>query len=120
MTLSYQQVVDRICDMHLDDMDIEITRNADGFDINTSSEGLYVSDIGSSFEVPGHVGEHGMDSFTAGPWTAYRYHAAYVRPQHGNFAGHLDDLAAGRVNTVIVGVAAVDEHWVLGIQTKAG
>ncbi|MEB3023053.1 MULTISPECIES: hypothetical protein [Mycolicibacter] len=120
MSLTYQQVVDRINGMHLDELDIEITRDGVGFAIGPSNEGSCVADIGSSYEVPDHIGEHGIDSFTAGPWTAYQYHPSYVTPRYGNFADHLDDLAAGRVNKVILGVTGVEDNWVFGIQAKTG
>lgn len=122
MALNKTQVCDRIDAMHLDEIDLVITRDGDGFAVaeNRGGAGGYVSDIGSSYEVPDSADEHGRTGFTAGPWTAYQYHASYVSPHRNNYEAELDDLAAGDLSRVIVGAAPICENntWVLGVRTE--
>lgn len=118
MSLTLAEVYECIDNLHCDDRDMVIRCNGNGYSIAPSDESGCVEDIGSSFEVPEHVGERGIDSFTAGPWTAYLYHPSIVAPNRNNYDDHLHDLAAGDVQAVIVGVTAVDEHWEFGIQVK--
>ena len=118
MTLTREQVQDRIDDLHLDDLDLIITRDGDGFAVEESRGGPYVSDIGSSYEVPDTADEHGRHAFTAGPFTGYQYHSSYTAPHRANYELELDDLANGDVSKVVVGRAALDETWVFGIRTE--
>ena len=67
MTLIREQLHQRIDDLHLDDLDLIITRDGDGFAVEESRSGSYVSDIGSSYEVPDTADGHGQHAFTAGP-----------------------------------------------------
>ncbi|MBP2451779.1 MULTISPECIES: hypothetical protein [Mycobacteriaceae] len=124
MSLTREQLHDRIDDLHLDELDLIITRDGDGFAV-TESRGCrsYVSDIGSSYEVPDAADEHGRHAFTAGPWTAYQYHSSYTAPNRGNYAREIEDLVNGDASKVVVGVTAVFEEesdagtWVFGIRT---
>jgi hypothetical protein len=119
MALTLNELYDRIDGMHLDDPDIVITRDGDGFAVSATQGGSYVEDIGSSFEVPDTADEHGRRVFTAGPWTAYQYHASCVTPCRDNYSREIEELAAGNVRVVIVGATALDDTWVFGIRTEA-
>lgn len=122
MALSKTQVCERIADMHLDELDLVITRDGDGFAVAENRSGAYgcVSDIGSSYEVPDSADEHGRRGFTAGPWTGYQYHASYTAPHRANYEAELDDLAAGDISRVVVGATAICENdtWVLGVRSE--
>lgn len=118
MALTREQVQDRIDDLRLDELDMVITRDGDGFAVEHNRSGHPVSDIGSSWEVPDSADEHGRHRFEAGPWTGYQYHSSYTAPHRANYELELTDLANGDVSKVIVGVTALDETWVFGIRTE--
>jgi hypothetical protein len=120
MALSVNQVVERIDGLHLDELDLRITHSSAGFAITDNQGELGVESIGSNYEVPDFVDEHGRVAFTVGPWTAYQYHSSYVASRRDNYEGELDQLAAGELRAVIVGVTAITENdtWVLGIRTE--
>ena len=124
MSLTREQLYDRIDDLHPDELDLIITRDGDGFAVAESRDGTHVSDIGSSYEVPDTADEHGRHAFTAGPWTAYQYHSSYTAPNRGNYAREIEDLVNGDAAKVVVGVTAVFEDesdagtWVFGIRTE--
>lgn len=121
MSLDLDQVCTRIDELHLDELDLIITRDGNGFTAaEHRSGGPYVSDIGSSYEVPDAVDERGRGAFTAGPWTAFQYHASFYAPNRNNYIAELEDLAAGRIRAVICGVTAICENdtWVFGIRTE--
>jgi len=121
MALTVSQVQDRVDGLHLDDLDLRITHASDGFSIVDNRGELGVESIGSNFEVPDSADEHGQAAFTAGPWTAYQYHSTYVAPRHDNYDRELQQLAAGEVGAVILGVTAISENdtWVLAIRTES-
>jgi len=121
MALTVSQVQYRVDGLHLDELDLRITYNGDGFRIVENRGGLGAESIGSSFEVPESADDHGRSAFTAGPWTAYQYHSSYVAPRHDNYDRELEQLAAGEVAAVIVGVTAISENdtWVLAIRTES-
>lgn len=120
MALTVSQVVDRVDGMHLDELDLRITHSSDGFTVADYHGELGVESIGSNYDVPDSADEHGRAAFTAGPWTAYQYHCSYVAPRRDNYEGVLDQLAAGEVRAVIIGVTAIVENntWVVGIRTE--
>jgi len=121
MTLTREQLYERIDNMSIDEPDLAITAaDGGGFDVDESRPAdFYVDDIGSLWEVPDDADEHGRRAFTAGPFTAYQYHASYVAPNQSNYDREIDDLAAGDVSAVIVGYGSVGEAntWVFGIRT---
>ncbi len=120
MALSADDVCRRVDGLHLDDLDLVVTRDGDGFAVAEHRFGPgAVDDIGSCFEVPASADEHGRAGFTAGPWTAYQYHASYVSPRRDNYFAELEELAEGVVDAVVVGVAGISDNntWVLGIRT---
>lgn len=119
MSLTFEQVCQLIDDMHLDDLDIEITYNGLGFTVGHADSSPWVEDIGSSYEVPDNAGGDGSIAFNAGPWTAYQYDAHYVTPRRDNYERQLADLVGGQLRAVIIGVTAVEDAWVFGIQTRA-
>lgn len=122
MALSRAEVIDRINAQGLDELDLVITRDGDGFAVTESrGSGSYVSDIGSCFEVPEKLDEHGRCAFTAGPWTGYQYHASYTAPRRSNYEAELDDLAAGDIRALIVGCGPIpeDDTWVFATRTEA-
>lgn len=117
--MTLDEVADYIDNMHLDDLDIEIAYQADGFTINAATAaGSWVEDIGSSWEVPDNAGGNGTRAFAAGPWTAYQYDAHYVTPRRDNYQAALEALAAGELSAVILGCTAVEEAWIFAIQTR--
>ncbi|MFZ2241658.1 MAG: hypothetical protein WAV90_19250 [Gordonia amarae] len=116
MALTFDQVCERIDNMHIDDLDITITRDGPGFVVTEVRGGPYVSDIGGCYEAPDSADEHGRVRFTAGPWDAYQYHASYVSPHRDNYLPMLVDLAAGRITAVVCGYGALDDTWVFGIR----
>lgn len=120
MALTASEVHGRVDGLHLDELDLRITHSNDGFTVADNRTGSSASDIGSSYDVPDSADEHGRYAFTAGPWTAYQYHASYVAPNHDNYDSELEQLAAGDIRAVIVGVAAISENntWVLAIRTE--
>ncbi|MFA5709305.1 hypothetical protein [Mycolicibacterium sp.] len=120
MALTKSEVCSRVDNMHLDDLDLVITHNGGGFAV-VESHAAGVSDIGSSWEVPDAADEHGRHEFTAGPWTAYQYHASYTAPNRSNYEAALDRLAAGEFAKLLVGVTAIGENdtWVFGIREEA-
>ena len=120
MALTVGQVTERVDGMHLDELDLRITHCDAGFAIADNHGELGVESIGSNFDVPDSADEHGRVAFTVGPWIAYQYHSSYVAPRRDNYEGALDQLAAGEVRAVIVGVTAITENdtWVLGIRTE--
>lgn len=125
MTLTRDELYAHIDGLHLDDLDIAITANGrGGFSVTEVRGGSYVSDIGSSYEVPDTADEHGRVAFTAGPWTAHQYHASYTAPRRDNYEAEIDDLAAGDVSKVVLGYGAVVDAdddsgtWVFGIRTE--
>lgn len=58
-------------------------------------------------------------AFSAGPWTAYQYHGSYAAPRRDNYTREVEDLSAGDVAAVIVGVTAISETntWVFAVRT---
>lgn len=120
MPLTLHELYNRIDALHLDELDLIITRSGDGFAVEEDRRGGGVEDIGSSFEVPDSADEHGRYVFTAGPWTAYQYHASYTAPNRGNYEREIDDLANGDVSRVRVGVTAISENdtWVFAIRSE--
>ena len=84
-TLTRDELITHINDMHIDDLDVEITAVPGGFAVREHRGGPYVSDIGSCYEVPDHADEHGRVRFTAGPFDAYQYHGSYLAPHRDNY-----------------------------------
>lgn len=122
MALTKDDVCRRIASMHLDEPDLIVVRDGDGFAVEDHPcGGGCVSDIGSCFEVPEQADEHGRHGFTAGPWTGYQYHASYTAPRRSNYEAELDDLAAGDIRAVIVGCGPIpeDDTWVFATRTLA-
>ncbi|MBU8840181.1 hypothetical protein [Mycolicibacterium goodii] len=119
MALTASDVYDRIDGLHLDELDLLITKNGAGFSVTDNRSDGSAEDIGSSFEVPDSVDEHGRVAFSAGPWTAYQYHGSYAAPRRDNYTREVEDLSAGDVAAVIVGVTAISETntWVFAIRT---
>lgn len=118
ITLNRTELERHICDLHLDDLDRRITRNGEKFDVKELRSGPFVCDVGSLYEEPEGLGEHGQRSGSAGPFTVYEYHRSYTSPHTANFERELDSLARGEVSAVIVGCGALDETWVFGIRTE--
>jgi len=118
MGLTVDELYDRVDGLHLDELDLRITYDSGGFSVAENRNGLAVSDIGSSFEVPAAADEHGRVAFIAGPWRGYQYHADYVTPRHDNYDHEIAQLTAGEVGAVLVGVTAISENdtWVFGVQ----
>jgi hypothetical protein len=101
MTLPLNELYGRIDGMHLENPDIVITSEGDGFVITDSREASHVEDVGSSFEVPDTADEHGRRGFTAGPWTTYQYHASSATPNRDNYSREIENLAANHVRAVL-------------------
>lgn len=121
MALTREQVHQHIADMHLDDLDLIVTRDNDGFSADPHRGGGSSEDIGSSYEVPESADDRGRMAFTAGPWTAFQYHSSVTAPHRGNYDGLLDDLAAGHVSAVVVGCTPILENntWVLAVRAES-
>ncbi|KXO91059.1 Uncharacterised protein (plasmid) [Tsukamurella tyrosinosolvens] len=123
MSLTREQLYNRIDNMSLDELDLVITNAGSGFDVEESPGGPFVADIGSSWEVPDTADERGRHRFEAGPWTAYAYHPSYTAPNRLNYAQELEELLRGDVAKVVVGVTGVFDEargdcWVFGIRTE--
>lgn len=119
MSLSRAEIIDQIKELHCDSLDIEVTHSGGGFTVAPIRSGPYVSDIGSSYEVPDYADEHGRVRFTAGGFDVYQYHASYVVPRPGNYEPVLDDLESGDITKAVFGVTAVPEGtWVFGVRTE--
>ncbi|BBX87975.1 hypothetical protein [Mycolicibacterium aubagnense] len=120
MALTLDELYRRIDDLHLDELDLIITRDGSGFAVEDDRRGGGVHDIGSSYEVPDSADEHGRYVFSAGPWTAYQYHSSYTAPNRGNYEREIEDLANGDVVRVLVGVTAISENdtWVFAIRSE--
>lgn len=116
MALSRAETCKRIVEMSFDDYDVEVTADQGGFLLKPVKSGPYVSDIGSSYEVPDNIGEHGRERFTAGPFDAYQYHASYTTPRPDNYEPVLDDLAAGDISKAVFGYGALEDTWVFGVR----
>ena len=121
MALTREQVYQRINGMHLDDLDLTITRDGDGFSAEPHRGSGSSEDIGSSYEVPDSADEQGRMAFTAAPWTAFQYHASITGAHRSNYDGLLDDLASGDVSAVIIGCTPILENntWVLAVRTES-
>lgn len=118
MALTREHVYQRINGMHLDDLDLAITRAGDGFAVEPHRGSGSSEDIGSSYEVPDSADDQGRMAFTAGPWTAFQYHSSITAPHRDNYDGLLDDLAAGDVSVVVVGCTPIMDNntWVLAVR----
>lgn len=116
MILTRDELCKRIAEMHLDDIDIVVTAVRDGFLAEPVTGGPYVSDIGSSFEVPGSAGDKGRDRFISGPFDAWQYHASYIAPHPSNYESVLNDIAAGYIAKAQFGYGALEDTWVFGVR----
>jgi hypothetical protein len=119
ITLNRTDLDSYIRDLPLSDLDRRITRNGERFDVEELRTGPFVCDVGSLWEEPEGLGEHGKRAGTAGPFTVYEYHDSYTAPHTANFEQELDALTRGEVEAVIVGYGALDATWLFGIRTEA-